>query len=76
MVDDESNLLILALKIDHIEKIADIRLGTLANSVKSMSGLGESVFITMNDGSIRLLNTAHLENAEVSYLDFQTSFCN
>ena len=60
MVDDESNLLILGIKMDRAEKIADIRLGGLVNSVKSKSGLGENVFVTLNDGSIRLLSTAIL----------------
>ena len=40
VVDDESNLLVLGFKIDRADKIADIRLGSLVNSVKSMSGRG------------------------------------
>ena len=65
----------MGLKIDRAEKIADVRLGAQVNSIKSKSGEGVVVFIALNDGSIRILNTAKLENAEVSYLDFQASFC-
>ena len=76
VADDESNLMILGFKIDRAEKIADIRLGAKVNSIKSKSGQGIVVFTALNDGSIRLLNSAKLENSEVSFLDFQNYFCN
>jgi hypothetical protein len=41
------------------------------NSIKSISGQNVVMLVALDDGSIRLLTTVKLENAEVSFLDFQ-----
>lgn len=65
----------LTLKIDHAQKVADIRLGSPVNTFKSKSGNERAVYCSMADGSIKLLTAVKLDGNEVSYLDFQKSFC-
>ena len=73
--DEDGNLVILGLKKDRAEKIADFRLGTKVNSIKSKSGQEIVIFVSCNDGSIRMLNAVNVDNQEVNYLDFQNYFC-
>ena len=69
-------MIVLGLKKDRAEKLADIRLGTLVNSIKSKSGQDIVIFVSCSDGSIRMLNAVNVDNQEVNYLDFQNCICN
>lgn len=74
IADDDGNLIVLTLKVDHAEKIADIRLGAVVNTFKTRSGTDRTVYCSMSDGSIKMITAIKLDS-EVSYLDFQKSFC-
>ncbi len=65
----------LTLKVDQAEKIADIRLSGLANSFKTKSGSEKTIYCSMTDGSIKLMTSIKLDGSEVTYLDFQKTFC-
>jgi len=69
-------LIVLNLKKDHAEKLADFRLGAIVNSFKTRSGQDRVKYCSLDDGSIKLLTAVKLDNPEVSYLDFQNYFCN
>ena len=58
----------LALKPDHAKKLADIRIGSMVNSLKVKS---KALYCCQADGSIKMLTAAKLDNSEVSYMDFQ-----
>jgi hypothetical protein len=66
---------VLTLKVDQAEKIADIRLSGLANSFKTKSGSEKTIYCSMTDGSIKLMTSIKLDGSEVTYLDFQKTFC-
>lgn len=54
--------------------MADIRLGAVVNTFKTRSGTDRAVYCSMSDGSIKMITAVKLDS-EVSYLDFQKSFC-
>ena len=45
------------------------------NSFKTKPGNEKVVYCSMSDGSIKTLVSVKLDNTEVSYLDFQKTFC-
>ena len=82
MIDNNGNIVVLLLNKDGAEKIADIRLGSEANSLKSNSNEDKVMFCCLKDGSIKILTSVRidikvdrLDNEMVSYLDFQDKFC-
>lgn len=65
----------LQLEVDRAQKLSDFRLGSPVNTFRFKSGDRKAVFCTTVDGSIKLLTAVKLDGSEVSYLDFQKSFC-
>lgn len=71
VVDQQGNLIVLNLKPDRADKIADFNVGAKANVLRTRHQQDSKVYAAFDDGTIKLISAVKLENPEISFLDFQ-----